>query len=109
MGGRSARRLRRAHISTRVVDMRWLSPLPVKDILREANATGRVLVVDETRASGGVAEGVISALVDEGFTGSLARVTSKDSFIPLGDAALKVLLDEDTVEAAAMKLAEVSR
>ncbi len=109
MSLRVARRLRRAHISTRVVDMRWLSPLPVKDILREANATGRVLVVDETRASGGVAEGVISALVDEGFTGSLARVTSKDSFIPLGDAALKVLLDEDTIEAAAMKLAEVNR
>jgi 2-oxoisovalerate dehydrogenase E1 component len=104
MSLRVARRLRRAHISTRVVDMRWLAPLPIKDILREANATGRVLVVDETRATGGVAEGVLTALIDEGFTGTLARVTSKDSFIPLGDAALKVLLDEDTIEAAALKL-----
>ena len=50
---------------SRVVDMRWLAPLTSKDILREANATGRVLVVDETRATGGVAEGVLSALVDE--------------------------------------------
>ena len=40
---------------------------------------------------------------------ALARVTSKDSFIPLGDAALKVLLDEDTIEAAAIKLTAVSR
>ena len=47
--------------------------------------------------------------IDEGFTGTLARVTSKDSFIPLGDAALKVLLDEDTIEAAAIKLTAVSR
>jgi len=109
MSLRVARRLKRAHVSTRVVDMRWLAPLPIKDILREANATGRVLVVDETRATGGVAEGVLSALVDEGFTGTLARVTSKDSFIPLGDAALKVLLDEDTIEAAAIKLTAVSR
>ena len=69
MSLRVARRLRRAHVSSRVVDMRWLAPLPIKDILREANATGRVLVVDETRATGGVAEGVLSALVDEGFTG----------------------------------------
>jgi 2-oxoisovalerate dehydrogenase E1 component len=109
MSLRVARRLKHAHISSRVVDMRWLAPLPIKDILREANATGRVLVVDETRATGGVAEGVLAALVDEGFTGTMARVTSKDSFIPLGDAALKVLLDEDTIEAAATKLTHGSR
>ncbi len=32
------------------------------------------------------------------------RVASADSFIPLGDAALQVLLSEDTIEAAAVKL-----
>ena len=85
------------------------APLPIQDIVREANATGRVLVVDETRSSGGVAEGVVTALVDEGFTGPLARVASEDSFIPLGDAALEVLLSEDTIEAAAIKLTQVSR
>jgi hypothetical protein len=88
MSLRVARRLDHAHISTRIVDMRWLAPLPIQDIVREANATGRVLVVDETRSSGGVAEGVVTALVDEGFTGPLARVASEHSFIPLGDAAL---------------------
>ncbi|MDI9949362.1 thiamine pyrophosphate-dependent enzyme [Rhodococcus sp. IEGM 1305] len=108
MSLRVARRLERAHIAARVVDMRWLAPLPVSDILREANATGRVLVVDETRSSGGVAEGVVTALIDEGFTGRLARVASEDSFIPLGDAALEVLLSEDTIEAAAIKLVQVS-
>jgi hypothetical protein len=34
---------------------------------------------------------------------------SEDSFIPLGDAALEVLLSEDTIEAAAIKLTQVSR
>jgi 2-oxoisovalerate dehydrogenase E1 component len=81
-----------------------LAPLPVQDILREGNATGKVLIVDETRRSGGVSEGVITALVDEHFTGSIARVTSQDSLIPLGDAALQVLLSEDSIELAARKL-----
>ena len=66
--------------------------------LREATATGRVLVVDETRRTGGVSEGVVAALVDAGFGGSIARVASKDSFIPLGDAANLVLLSEDEIE-----------
>ncbi|KAA0101843.1 MFS transporter [Mycolicibacterium sp. P1-18] len=104
MSLRVARRLEADGISTRVVDVRWLAPLPVADVLREANATGRTLVVDETRATGGVSEGVLAALVDHGYTGALARVASEDSFIPLGDAALTVLLSEDRIEAAARKL-----
>ncbi|HEY7859291.1 MAG TPA: thiamine pyrophosphate-dependent enzyme [Candidatus Nanopelagicales bacterium] len=104
MSLRVARRLADDHISTRVLDLRWLAPLPVEDILREATATGRVLVVDETRRSGGVSEGVLTALVDAGFSGAMARVTSEDSFIPLGDAALQVLLSEDTIESAAHDL-----
>jgi 2-oxoisovalerate dehydrogenase E1 component len=59
---------------TRVVDLRWLSPLPVADIVRESAATGRVLVVDETRRSGGVAEGVLAALVDNGYVGVAKRL-----------------------------------
>ena len=70
-------------------------------MFREATATGRVLIVDETRRTGGVGEGVLAALVDHGYTGRLARVTSHDSFVPLGEAALHVLLSEETVEAAA--------
>lgn len=104
MSLRVARRLEDAGVSTRVVDLRWLAPLPVADIVREANATGHTLVVDETRASGGVSEGVLTALVDHGYAGALARVASEDSFIPLGDAALTVLLSEDQIEAAARKL-----
>ena len=88
----------------RVVDMRWVVPLPVHDIMREANATGRVLVVDETRRSGGVGEGVVAELVDAGFSGRIGRVTSVDSFVPLGDAARLVLVSEADIEAAAERL-----
>jgi 2-oxoisovalerate dehydrogenase E1 component len=106
MSLRVARSLARSGIRCRVLDLRWLAPLPIEDILRESNATGRILVVDETRRSGGVSEAVIAALVDEHFAGSVARVTSKDSFIPLGDAALQVLVSEQAIEAAAIKLCE---
>ncbi|MBU9764496.1 MFS transporter [Mycobacterium sp. TNTM28] len=104
MSLRVARRLAEAGIAARVVDLRWLAPLPVADMMREADATGRVLIVDETRRSGGVGEGVLAELLDGGYTGVVRRVAGADSFIPLGDAALQVLLSEDTIEAAAVKL-----
>jgi 2-oxoisovalerate dehydrogenase E1 component len=91
-------------ISARVIDLRWVSPLPVPEIVREASETGHVLVVDETRSSGGVSEGVLACLIDSGYTGSMARVTSSDSFIPLGDAARAVLLSEPSIVAAARQI-----
>ena len=104
MSLRVARRLEAQGVSARVVDLRWLAPLPLDDLLREAGATGRVLVVDETRRTGGVSEGVVASLVDAGFDGRIARVASKDSFIPLGDASSLVLLSEAEIEAAALAL-----
>jgi 2-oxoisovalerate dehydrogenase E1 component len=103
MSLRVARRLEREHgIRCRILDLRWLAPLPCADLLREARATGNVLVVDETRKSGSVAEGVFAALLDAGYTGKLTRVNSQDSFIPLGNAAFEVLLSEETIMRAAL-------
>ena len=105
MSLRVARRLERDHgIRCRVLDLRWLSPLPQADLLREAEATGRVLIVDETRSSGGVSEALCALLVDAGFQGKIRRLNSPDSFIPLGDAAFQVLLSEDTILDAALKI-----
>ena len=105
MSLRVARSLAVAHgIGCRVVDLRWLAPLPVEDVLREAMATGRVLIADETRRSGGVSEGVMAALVDADFGGLIARVTSEDSIIPLGPAASAVLLSEAAIEVAGTRL-----
>ena len=101
---RVARRLAAAGIAADVLDLRWLAPLPVEDILAAAQSTGRVLVVDETRHSGGVGEGVVTALVEGGFIGPIHRVASKDSFVPLGPAAEHVLLSEDEIEKAALGL-----
>ncbi|HUL26155.1 MAG TPA: thiamine pyrophosphate-dependent enzyme [Streptosporangiaceae bacterium] len=101
---RAAARLSLEGIRCRVVDLRWLAPLPVEDILREARATGRVLIADETRRTGGVSEGVLTILADDRFGGWVRRVTSEDSFIPLGDAANAVLLSQHDIETAAREL-----
>ena len=104
MSFRVANRLHAEGIGVRVLDLRWLAPLPMTDLLREARETGNVLVVDETRRSGGVSEAVVTALVDAGYWGRLSRVCSADSFIPLGPAAAHVLLDESEIESAARRL-----
>jgi 2-oxoisovalerate dehydrogenase E1 component len=101
MSLRAAARLAGEGIGSRVLDLRWISPLPVADIIRESSATGRVLVVDETRRSGGVGEGVLAALVDAGYVGVARRVASVDSFVPLGAAARHVLVSEEAITAGA--------
>ena len=107
MSLRVARRLAAGGVTAQVLDLRWLAPLPVADIVTAAESTGRVLVVDETRHSGGVGEGVVTALVESGFPGPIHRVASEDSFVPLGTAAEHVLLSEDEIEKGALALAEM--
>jgi 2-oxoisovalerate dehydrogenase E1 component len=104
MSLRVAERLAAEGYGSRVVDLRWLSPLPVADLVREATATGRVLIVDETRRSGGVGEGILAALVDGGFIGAARRIASADTFVPLGPAAQRVLIDEDAITQGAHAL-----
>ncbi|MGJ7908541.1 thiamine pyrophosphate-dependent enzyme [Actinopolyspora sp. H202] len=104
MSLRAAHRLRQRGVGVRVLDLRWLAPLPRHQLSLAAEASGRVLVADETRASGGISERVITALIDAGFTGTVRRVSSADSFVPLGEAAYHVLLDEDSIERTALDM-----
>ena len=104
MSLRVAAQLAAEGVGSRVVDLRWLSPLPANDLVREAAATGRVLIVDETRRSGGVGEGILAALVDGGFVGAARRIASADSLIPLGPAAQHVLVGEDAITQGAHAL-----
>ena len=97
MSLRVAERLRLEGVSCRVLDVRWLVPLPVDDLLDNATDVGRVVVVDETRHQGGVGESILAALVEAGFAGPISRVASRDSFVPLGDAANLVLVSEDDI------------
>ena len=90
----------------RVFDLRWLAPLPIDEVFTHADEGGRVLVVDETRHTGGVGEGVVAGLVEGGYAGPLSRVAARDTFIPLGEAANLVLVSEDEIIDAARRLCE---
>jgi 2-oxoisovalerate dehydrogenase E1 component len=105
MSLRVARRLAEVGIAAEVVDLRWLAPLPMADVVAAVRRSGRALVVDETRLTGGVGEGIVAGLVEAGFGGPILRVASQDSFIPLGPAAAHVLLSEEEIEKSASELA----
>ncbi len=104
MSMRVAERLAGEGIDCRVLDLRWLAPLPVDQIRSHAASTGRVLIVDETRRSGGVGESVVATLVEGGYEGRLSLVAGEDSFIPLGEAAGTVLVSETRIEEALRSL-----
>lgn len=87
----------------RVVDLRWLAPLPLDSLLRAVEGCAQVLVVDETRASGGVAEGVMTALYEAGHR-KIARYTAQDSFIPTGRAYADTLPSAQGIAQAAEAL-----
>lgn len=106
MALRAAKKLQEeAGKSARVLDLRWLKPLNVTAIAKHASACARVLVVDEGRRTGGLAEEIFTALDEHCGSGTQkARITGADSFVPLGDAADLVLVQEADILEAAKKL-----
>ena len=100
------RRLAAEHgIRARVLDLRWLNPLPTDALRRQAAEAVAVLVVDECRRTGGgVADAIIADLVESGATPArgLASVRAVDSFVPLGPSTATVLVGLDQVLAASL-------
>jgi 2-oxoisovalerate dehydrogenase E1 component len=96
---RAARKLRDEFgVAARVIDIRWLNPLPFEAIRRHADECGRLLIADECRATGGgIAEAVIANLVENGFKGPMRSVRAVDSYVPLGSAANLVLISEEQI------------
>ncbi len=96
---RAARVLREQHgINARVLDLRWLNPLPFEAISQHTADCGRVVVADECRATGGgIADAVIADLAEGGFTGVMRSVRAVDSYVPLGAAANLVLISESQI------------
>lgn len=97
------RRLAEAGVKARVIDTRWLSPLPKEALTAAVHGAKRILVVDETRHSGGVAEALM-AHFHEVTDLPLARITAEDSFIATGPAYAATMPSADSIFAAAMEM-----
>jgi 2-oxoisovalerate dehydrogenase E1 component len=108
MSLRVARRLAAQHgLSCRIIDLRWIAPLDRAAIVEACAATGKVLIVDEGRRSGGVCEALCAVLIEEGL-GQLPVeiVVGADVYIPLGDAAYEVLPSEAEIVQKALALVQ---
>lgn len=82
-------------------------PLDAGFIAAQAASARRVLVLDEGRHSGGVGEGVVTALVEAGFGHlPLRRVCGADTYTPLAGAAMFGLPSDNAVIGAALELAQ---
>jgi 2-oxoisovalerate dehydrogenase E1 component len=90
----------------RIVDLRWIAPLPEEAIRRHASECRGILVVDECRRSGNVGEAIGTVIAEDASLRDrpFARVASADSFVPLAGAANLVLLQEDEILDAALRL-----
>jgi 2-oxoisovalerate dehydrogenase E1 component len=106
MSLRVAKRLEARGVRCRVIDLRWLLPLPIDGLAPHAAACGRVLVVDECRRSSGIADTVITELLLRHPDLRFGRVQGEDCYIPLGPAANLVLVGEPQIESAALALLE---
>ncbi len=86
----------------RIVDIRWLSPLPEAAILDATAGCARVLIVDECRRSGGPSEALMALFAEAGRPAS--RLAATDSFIATGPAYAATMPSVETIRAAAASL-----
>lgn len=91
-------------IKARIVDARWLSPLPKAGLTAAVQGCKRILVVDETRHSGGVAEALMAHFHEAAPGVPLARITAEDSFIATGPAYAATMPSAAGIAAAAKEL-----
>jgi 2-oxoisovalerate dehydrogenase E1 component len=77
--------LTKQKIKTRIIDLRWLAPLPDAAILSTIKGCKHVLVVDECRRTGSQSEAICTMLGEAGVK-SYSRLTAQDSFIATGPA-----------------------
>ena len=90
-------------VKARVIDIRWLAPLPGDAILRAVDGCAHVLIADECRRSGNHSEALMALLAEAGHP-SYARVTAEDSFIATGPAYAATLPSAKQIEEAALRL-----
>lgn len=87
--------------SVRIIDMRWLCPLPEEEILQSVQGCKNILIVDECRKTGSVSEELMCLLKDHS---NVQRHTAEDSFIPLGKAYASTLPSKDSIVQAVKNL-----
>ena len=90
-------------INTRIIDMRWLSPMPTSGILAAIEGAQKVLIVDECRTTGSQSEALM-AMLSENSPLPKSRIAAEDSFIATGPAFAATMPSAASIADAATKL-----
>jgi len=98
------KRLADKGIHARVIDLHWLSPLPEEALLEAIKDCAQILIVDETRRTGGLAEALMTLFAEQTDLPH-ARLTADDSFIPTGPAYAATMPSADSIYSRACELA----
>ncbi len=86
------------NIQIKIIDLRWLAPLPEQALINAVNDCQHILIVDECRKTGSLSEALMSLFVEQlSPLPKLKRITAKDCFIPLGQAWEYVLPSCDEI------------
>lgn len=101
----AAKALEAKGVNVRVIDIRWIAPVPVEELIKQTKACGSVLIVDECRETGSQSEGLMAMFTESGVQ-NLARVTAEDCFIATGPAYGATLPSADGITKAALALLE---
>ena len=100
----AARRLRAEGINARVIDTRWLTPLPEAALLDAVRGVRHILIVDETRRTGGLSEAMMTLFTERSDL-PVSRIAAEDSFIATGPAYGATMPSADSICAAARRVA----
>ncbi len=87
-------------VGARVIDIRWLAPLPVDAIAEACGPYSQILIVDECRQTGSLSEQLVTELAERDVTAS--RLCAADSFIATGPASAATLPSRDDIVEAAL-------
>lgn len=87
-------------IDARVIDMRWLAPLPAEALLAATKDCKQILIVDECRRTGSQSEALLAFFLEAG-SFAVSRIAAEDSFIATGPAYAATLPSVDDIVAAA--------
>ncbi|CUH99104.1 dehydrogenase E1 component subunit alpha/beta [Leisingera aquaemixtae] len=91
-------------VQARIVDLRWLAPLPEAALLEAVEGCKHVLIVDECRITGSQSEALMALFAEQSDI-PMARIAASDCFIATGPAYGATLPSKDSIVAAALTLA----
>ncbi|MEM6659722.1 MAG: thiamine pyrophosphate-dependent enzyme [Pseudomonadota bacterium] len=96
--------LRAAGLNVRIVDLRWLAPLPAEALRQATKPCQHVLIVDECRRTGSQSEALMAFFTENNSQQPIARVAAEDSFIATGPAFAASLPSREKIVLVAQAL-----